>query len=142
MYTSGAKKVAVFPVGGAASPGGVGQSPKQPINQGSIFGNTSSQTGSGLNLSGGIPRTSSNSSLPQPPKLPVVPNPKTNAPGMVKVPLPGVSGVPKVGSTTPVAVTSSPTTFPSSQRPISSVPVGTCPLSVYYSLFHLIFLLR
>ena len=127
MYTSGPKKVAVFPVGAGAAPGGVGQPPKQPINQTPIFGNASTQTGSGLNLGGGIPRSPSSSSLPQPPKLPVVPNAKYGMPGMVKVPSPVPGGVPKANNVAFASGVSAPPTFtPPVQSPVAAPPASTC----------------
>jgi hypothetical protein len=104
MYTSGPKKVSVFPPGfvpGNGASGGVAQPPKQAINQGPIFASASAGTGSGLNLGSGLPKNPPkgvSASLPQPPKLPVVPNAKYGMPGMVKTPLPGMGPGANVGA--------------------------------------------
>lgn len=87
MYTSGPKKVAVFPPGpasGLANLNASGQPPKQAINQGPIFSGINSSGGSNASPGSSATKTLPKVALPQPPKLPVVPNTKLAMPGMVK----------------------------------------------------------
>lgn len=131
MYTSGPKKMSMFPPGFVppGAPGGGAKQPlKQAINQGPIFGSVTGSSNGGLNLSGGAPSAAKNpgsTSLPVAPKLPLlVSNTKFAMPGVAKLgnTLPTVG--PSSGSTVPVAVlpTVSPTIPPQSPPAAYSVP--------------------
>lgn len=122
MYTSGPKKVAIFPPGfnpAAGGPGGLGAGLKQPINTGAASNTTNPGLGQTSAPMGGMtkqPMVGPSSTAPFSPKQTGVPLPKVGLPMQPKAPVkvpglvsqqpppsqaPPTYGPPKVGLPTP-----------------------------------------